>query len=503
MRKNQRKDQVKTPGHDTAFPERHHLAAILDEAGISFSTAQLEQLWTYHQLIRRHNPELNLTRIHNFRNMALKLYVDSILPGQLMSLPSPLMDIGTGPGMPGIPLKIAQPHLEILLAESRQKRVEFLDLAVARLGLPGVEVVGQGISARFERPVAGIITRAVESMAATLERIAGCLSAQGLAIFMKGPHCDEEIEEALRLFQGEYDLVQDHPYRLASTSHERRLVVFRRSGSPVLSAKGRAMKRHATRRIESEGNDIFKGLKKLLSGRGIRKEGRAILSGTKLVAEALQRFPERCHTWISREEDTPPPEEAPSHLTWLQLAPSLYRELDVIGTGGALLVIEVPDLAKWSPSDGFPDGCCLLVPFQDPENVGAVIRSAVALGASLVILLAESAHPFHPKALRASGGTVLQAKLLSGPSVADLPPELPVVSLSSEGTDLATVELPERFGLLPGLEGPGLPPQWRLRAVAIPMTGDVESLNAATATGIVLYEWLRRKRAREREGGGI
>ena len=84
------------------------MEALLERADISLSNTQLGQLWAYHQLLRRYNPKLNLTRIHNFANMVIKLYVDSLLPGRMVALPSPLLDIGTGPGMPGIPLKIAQ-----------------------------------------------------------------------------------------------------------------------------------------------------------------------------------------------------------------------------------------------------------------------------------------------------------------------------------------------------------------------------------------------------------
>ena len=108
------------------------------------------------------------------------------------------------------------------------------------------------------------------------------------------------------------------------------------------------------------------------------------------------------------------------------------------------------------------------MPFQDPENAGAVIRSAVAFGVDRVILLLECAHPYHPKTLRASGGAVLHAELWEGPSVEDLPPELPVVPLSAGGTDIAAFTFPETFALLPGLEGPGLPEVWRGRGVASP-----------------------------------
>jgi 16S rRNA (guanine527-N7)-methyltransferase len=134
----------------------------------------------------------------------------------------------------------------------------------------------------------------------------------------------------------------------------------------------------------------------------------------------------------------------------------------------------------------------VLIPFQDPENVGAAIRSAAAFGASQVILLAESAHPFHPKALRASGGSVLNVALRPGPPLATIPHELPIVALSSEGADIRDVTFPPAFGLLPGLEGPGLPEPWRDRAVRIPIEPGVESLNAAVAVGVALYEWRKK-----------
>lgn len=469
------------------------MAAIVERCGIHLSDAQTSQLWTYHQLLREHNPELNLTRIHNFTNMVLKLYVDSMLPGVLTELPSPLMDLGSGPGMPGVPLKIVHPHVEILLAESRRNRVAFLETVLERMGLEKISIVGESVTRGFERPVAGVITRAVEDIASTLDRIHGCLDKGGLAIFMKGPQCDAEVREAGIRFGPEYELVHDKPYRIPHTAHERRLIVFRRTGEPPRVEKAKAMQRHVVRTIESDQNEVFKDLKKLLSGRGIRKQGRALVAGPKVTLEVLGDFGGLCEGWITKGDDEPPPPGSPRELAWYRLSRPLFNELDVFGTGSPLLVVRLPDIGKWEPSMGFGDGCTLLVPFQDPENVGAVVRSAAALGANRIIFLSESAHPFHPKALRASGGAVFRVNLLHGPSLQDLPETLPIVPLSSEGADIAGFEFPEVFAFLPGVEGPGLPERWRRRAVSIPILPGVESLNAATAAGIALYVWSRSR----------
>jgi tRNA G18 (ribose-2'-O)-methylase SpoU len=88
---------------------------------------------------------------------------------------------------------------------------------------------------------------------------------------------------------------------------------------------------------------------------------------------------------------------------------------------------------------------------------------------------------------------VLRARLAEGPSIQDLPANLPLIALSTEGRDIATFTFPDRFALLPGVEGPGLPKRLRPHSLAIPIEGGVESLNAAAATAIVLYLWAVRR----------
>ena len=207
-------------------PAIEKMKALLLDSGIQLSRQQLESLWMYHGLLREHNPRLNLTRIRNFRNMVLKLYVDALLPANMVALPSPLLDLGTGPGMPGIPLKICQPHIEVILAERRENRVDFLRGAVEQLRLTGIRVVAGQITPRFEEPVAGVITRAVETIVQTLERVTGCLAADGRVIFMKGPHCDAEVAEAGARFRQTYSLELDQPYTIPNTPHHRRLLVY-------------------------------------------------------------------------------------------------------------------------------------------------------------------------------------------------------------------------------------------------------------------------------------
>ena len=491
MKKPPQKSHFRPPEREKKTPPGPELmTALLTRCGITLSGTQLDQLWVYHQLLRRHDAELNLTRIRNFENMVIKLYADAMLPAIQTSLPSPLMDLGSGPGMPGIPLKILRPDLTIYLAESRGQRVQFLKTVTAALRLPGLEVIERGIAPDFTRPVAGVITRAVEPIAETLARVSGCVEQNGRVIFMKGPHCDEEVDQAGQSFAGEYDLVEDIAYQIPHTPHQRRLVCFRRKTPAIHTAP--ATTRHRVHEIQSESNAIFKDLKKLLSGRGVKKMGKTLVCGRRLVAEALHKTPENCLAWISNGDRHQPPDDAPQHLDWLQLAPQLFMGLDPFGTRTPMLLFKVPENKAWDSSNPGP-GCSLLIPFQDPENVGAVIRSAAAFGVDRIVLLAESANPFHPKAIRASAGTVLSATIFTGPSLADLKEDQPIVALAASGNPISEFVFPEAFCLLPGMEGPGLSSRWQDSAVSIPMAGDVESLNAATATAIALYEWGRNR----------
>src|SRR5271165_6408970 len=121
-------------------PGRTALEAILKGCGIFLTSDQIDLLWSYHQALRTANDRLNLTRIHNFENMVLKHYADSLLVLKFLELPSPLIDMGSGPGLPGIPLAIARPETRMILAEPRGARADFLAEVCAGLGLENIEV---------------------------------------------------------------------------------------------------------------------------------------------------------------------------------------------------------------------------------------------------------------------------------------------------------------------------------------------------------------------------
>ncbi|MET0386726.1 MAG: 16S rRNA (guanine(527)-N(7))-methyltransferase RsmG [Polyangiales bacterium] len=226
MRKNPGPKRHSPPARRPA-PSLERMRALLDRGGISLKTDQLDRLWRFDQLLRRRNQDRDLTRLIEFETVVVKHYVDCMYVTKLIELPSPLVDVGTGAGFPGIPLKIKQPGIELVLAEQRPRRIAFLNEAIETLGLRQVSTFKQRVVSRsFTTPMRGVITRAVEPIQKTLLRTSGCTRAGSRIIFMKGPSVGEELAEAERDFADDYRLVQDKPYRLPGTSHDRRLVVF-------------------------------------------------------------------------------------------------------------------------------------------------------------------------------------------------------------------------------------------------------------------------------------
>jgi len=208
-------------------PNKENMGKMLESAGIFLNPHQLEQLWKYHQLIRKRNEDRELTRIVGFEPMVVKHYIDCMIVGQLWKLPSPLVDVGTGAGFPGVPLKILNPALKMILAEPRPKRIIFLNEVIQELGLKDVEVFEHKVVSRsFTIPVKAVITRAVETMDKTALRTSAALEIGGQLIFMKGPNADEELREMKKRFGNAFKLIQDKAYNLPGTEHQRRLIVF-------------------------------------------------------------------------------------------------------------------------------------------------------------------------------------------------------------------------------------------------------------------------------------
>jgi TrmH family RNA methyltransferase len=239
--------------------------------------------------------------------------------------------------------------------------------------------------------------------------------------------------------------------------------------------------------IESAQNDTFKKLLSLTSSKGLKEEGLFLLSGEKLIREFLQNP----HLDIIHEILTPNADLITS-INPVILAAPLFAQLDVLGTHFNMLVVKQPDVPVLNAEDiavHQPDGIELVAPIGDPGNLGALIRSCEAFGIKRVILTSEAAHPFLPKTVKASAGSILRMPLSRGPALAALPQSC--IALDTEGVSIDDFVWPKQGLLLVGEEGPGYSAKRFATRIRIPTIG-VESLNVVVAASIALSRLPKR-----------
>lgn len=193
-----------------------------------FPHAKRQSLTRFYQLLIENQNEQNFTRLLTLKDIAIKHFIDSLMVTKITSLKFPLLDLGTGPGFPGIPLQVHSSEKKIILAEGVQRRVEFLKKVRSELALKNLAIIGRNVNQEFFYPVQGVITRAVEDASNTLGNVINCLQTGGRVYLMKGPNCGPEINPAVDTWGEYFSLVDDISYELPKTPHARRLLIFQK-----------------------------------------------------------------------------------------------------------------------------------------------------------------------------------------------------------------------------------------------------------------------------------
>lgn len=175
----------------------------LENLGIELSEHQIEQFIQYYEILIEWNQVMNLTAITEFEEVIEKHFLDSLTivkacnPSKIKTL----LDVGTGAGFPGIPIKIVYPEIEVVLLDSLNKRIKFLDDVIDKLGLQKIKTI-HGRAEDFARNAAYreqfevVVSRAVANLSSLSEYCLPYVKTGGRFISYKSGKAQEELEQA-------------------------------------------------------------------------------------------------------------------------------------------------------------------------------------------------------------------------------------------------------------------------------------------------------------------
>lgn len=180
------------------------LKELFEKYNIEYNEIMLKKLYLFYSEVIKVNEVMNLTNITDEKDFAVKNILDSVLPINMIPKNALVVDVGAGAGFPSIPLKILRPDLKIVMIDSLNKRIKFLNDVVAKLEIDNIKAIHSraedfALNNREKFDVA--VSRAVSRLNTLCEYCLPLVKVGGMFIAYKSIKAEEEIEEAQKGIQ--------------------------------------------------------------------------------------------------------------------------------------------------------------------------------------------------------------------------------------------------------------------------------------------------------------
>ena len=248
----------------------------------------------------------------------------------------------------------------------------------------------------------------------------------------------------------------------------------------------------ALEKITSARNPLVIMVRRAVARGELTASGSMIAESVHLLEEAMRSGAEIERVIVSESAT----HRLPSSVNALVLEDRLFDEIAATETSQGVMTLVKP--RRWTIGDLLPVQALIVVldGLQDPGNAGSIVRAAEAFGATGVVFLKGTVSPYNPKTVRATAGSLFRIPFIEGMEASEFPDvKIPLYAATPRASLLASkADLKCSCAIAIGSEGHGVSATLSAAAtpIAIPTVG-VESLNAAVAAGVLLYEARRQR----------
>jgi len=211
------------------------MISYAEKMNLMFTEKHLKQFYQYMNILIEYNKKINLTTIVKPEEIILKHFIDSLTINSYIEEKQNLVDVGTGAGFPGIPIKIYRQDLKVILVDALNKRINFLNEVIKELELENIETVHSriedfGKNNKYRETFDVVTARAVANLSVLSEYLLPLANVGGKCICMKGNEISEECnngKKAINILGGE--IINIDSFKLPNSDISRSIIVLQKT----------------------------------------------------------------------------------------------------------------------------------------------------------------------------------------------------------------------------------------------------------------------------------